>query len=399
MAPTPFTFYRGAAAIMAADLAWTPSTGLGVQACGDAHLSNFGGFATPERRLVFDINDFDETLPGPWEWDVLRLAASFAVAATVEFSDLDGSAREDLGRSAASASVASYRRHMAQYARLPTLEVWYSAIDVDQIEATLSRPQARVVSKAVTKARRRNSMQALGKLAENVDGHYRIRHDPPLIVPLEEHDATLELIHGYFDDYLETISEERRVLLSRYRICDVALKVVGVGSVGTRCWIVLLQGDGAPEGTDPLFLQVKEATASVLEPHTATSRHLHAGQRVVIGQRLIQSFPDIFLGWTGRTDSVQYYLRQLRDMKLPVDAGGFQPAGFVTYAETCGWALARAHARSGDASAIAGYLGSNDTFDKAAGEFAMRYAAQNALDHEAFLQAIADRRIDADTLR
>ncbi|MEV3872873.1 DUF2252 domain-containing protein [Streptomyces sp. NPDC049906] len=378
MALSPFAFFRGSAAIMAADLATSENTGLTVQLCGDAHLMNFGLFASPERAQLFDVNDFDETYPGPFEWDVKRLAVSAAVAAR------DNGLGKTVARRAAQESVTRYRLMMRRLAELGELEVWYTRIDTTGI-MRLVRPSGRKTARATfARARRRTSLQALNKLTELVDGHRRIVDDPPLVERVAGPDlAELRKTYG---DYRATLAEERRTLLDRYRFVDAARKVVGVGSVGTRCYIVLLTGrdDG-----DPLFLQVKEANASVLEEHLPNGAYDHPGRRVVAGQRLIQAASDIFLGWMTGPQSRAYYWRQLRDMKGSVDLATLTDRQLVNYAGLCGTALARAHARSGDRIALAAYLGNGDTFDRAVADFALRYAAQNTSDHSALEASIA----------
>jgi uncharacterized protein (DUF2252 family) len=379
MATTPFAFLRGAAAVMAADLASQPNTGLGVQLCGDAHLLNFGVYASPERVLLFDLNDFDETFPGPFEWDVKRLAASVAVAGR------ENGFPEPKVRGAVLAAAAAYRASMRRLAALGELAVWYERIEAESVPAIArsARRRSRVES-TLTRARRRTSLQALGKLTETVDGQPRIIQVPPLLEPAGAPDmASLRKI---FSDYRSTLAEERRVLLDRYRFVDAARKVVGVGSVGTRCFIVLLLGRN---GDDPLFLQIKEATKSVLEDHLPSGPYIHPGHRVVAGQRLLQAAGDIFLGWMTGPQGRAYYWRQLRDMKGSADVAGITPAGLVEYAGLCGTALARAHARSGDRIAIAGYLGTTDVFDRAVADFAQSYAAQTVTDHAALGAAIA----------
>jgi uncharacterized protein (DUF2252 family) len=397
MLASPFTFFRGAAAVMAYDLSTTPTTGLDVQLCGDAHLLNFGLYATPERRLVFGANDFDETIRGPWEWDLKRLAASLAVAAHT-----DGMA-DDAARAAAVASGRAYRLHLAEYACMRSLDVWYSTVDVGMIERLFAeqarrRPTGRFAERATRQARLHDSIQALLKLTEVIDGRHVIRDMPPLVTRVDDHPEIVSQVSGVVASYLETLSEERRYLIGRYTLSDLAMKVVGVGSVGTRCYIGLFHGDGFGEGEDPLFLQVKEALPSVLEPYLGPSPYPHCGQRVVAGQKMMQAFPDIFLGWamapgTGR----QFYVRQLRDMKGSFDVDRMTPNDLERYGELCGWALARSHARSGDASAIGGYIGTSDTFDRALGEFAVAYADQNQRDFEALTAAVASGRIEAHT--
>jgi uncharacterized protein (DUF2252 family) len=401
MAVSPLTFYRGAALVMANDLADTPRTGLTVQACGDAHLSNFGLFASPERRLVFDINDFDETLPGPWEWDVKRLATSLEVAARE--NGYPGKER----RAIVEASVAAYRGGMRDLAGKTSLEVWYTHITSDELAerfgAEVPRPRRKLLSRSFAKARTRSNLGALQRFVGIRDGLPRILADPPLVVPIRDlaeagtdPDKVAAQLRGLLVQYRETLEPERRVLLDRFRLVDIARKVVGVGSVGTRCWIVLLLGDDAE---DPLFLQAKEAGPAVLEAYAGHSEYDNAGQRVVVGQRLMQTVGDIFLGWVrvsgfdGR--SRDFYVRQLRDWKGSADVETLLPAGMKAYGELCGWTLARAHARSGDRIAIAAYLGSGPSFDVAVAEFARRYADRNTDDHRALASAIASGHIVA----
>jgi len=397
MAQSPFAFYRGAAKLMAMDLATTPSTGIEAQICGDAHLSNFGVYASPERELVFDLNDFDETLPGPWEWDIKRLATSYAIAARHLGMD------EQQQRGFASESAASYREAMGEFAAMTFLDVWYSHLrwqDVlDAFSDQLTKKQTKKGKKFATKARSKDSLHALRKLAEEVDGSYRIVSQPPLLVPfrdLPEVAGQLEaevLLDEEFGGYLHSIRDYLAVLLERYEPVDGALKVVGVGSVGTRCGIILLEGRDAK---DPLFLQVKEAGRSVLEDHLPPSRYENHGRRVVEGQRLMQAVSDSFLGWNrGEVTGTHYYWRQLKDMKGSVDIDSATPDSLHRFARVCGWTLARAHARSGDEAAIAGYLGSGQVFDRALGDFAIAYADQNERDFEAFTNAIDSGRIEA----
>lgn len=385
MAASPFAFLRGAAAVMAADLGATRNTGLTVQLCGDAHLLNFGVYASPERTLLFDVNDFDETLPGPFEWDVKRLAASVAVAALQ-----NGSPRPKAHRAALAAAEA-YRTTMRRLAGLGELAVWYERIAADELTA-LARPRERErVSRGLAKARRRTSLQALDKLTiRDGDGGRRIAEDPPLLERVPDLDrVTLGKIFG---DYRSSLSEERRVLLDRYRFRDAARKVVGVGSVGTRCFVVLLEGrdDG-----DPLILQIKEASRSVLEAYLPPTVHPHQGRRVVCGQRLTQAASDIFLGWMTGPEQRHFYWRQLRDMKGSAEVETMTPAMLREYARLCGRALARAHARSGDRLAIAAYLGSSDVFDRAVAEFSLTYAGQNADDYATLGAGIAAGMITA----
>ncbi|WP_327314552.1 DUF2252 domain-containing protein [Streptomyces sp. NBC_01235] len=378
MAASPFAFLRGSAAVMTADLASQPHTGLTVQLCGDAHLLNFGVYASPERALLFDLNDFDETFPGPFEWDVKRLAVSVAVAAR------ENGHPETRVHRAALESVAAYRTAMSRLSRLGELAVWYERIDVDRLLPLLRSARHRKrVEASLTRARRRTSLQAVGKLTEVVGGHRRIVHDPPLLEPAGAADGAA--LRKIFSDYRSTLAEERRVLLDRYRFVDAARKVVGVGSVGTRCFVVLLTGR---DTDDPLFLQIKEARASVLEEYLPNGPYVHPGHRVVAGQRLLQAAGDIFLGWMTGPQGRAFYWRQLRDMKGSADVAGMSPADLLVYARLCGTALARAHARSGDRLAIAGYLGGSETFERAVADFALAYAAQTAADHAALGAAI-----------
>ncbi len=377
MRASPFAFLRGAPAVMAHDLATTPVTGITVQACGDAHLLNFGLFATPERNLSFGLNDFDETLPAPWEWDVKRLATSLVVAGrTVGFDPA-------VCRRAALTAVGVYREQLARYAGMRLLEVWYSRVDAAAIVAMSRGRRRRAMARGVDKAQHHTNLDALPRLTEPVGGSRRFVEDPPLLTHVAECDDGW--VAEVLASYRSTLSDERRRLLDRYRAHDAARKVVGVGSVGTRCYVVLLLGD---RHDDPLLLQVKQATTSVLEPYVGRSRYRHHGHRVVNGQRLLQTASDIFLGWAGDGTS-HYYVRQLWDMKGGVDLEVLDPADLVPYAELCGWVLARAHARSGDAAAISGYLGSGDRFDRAVAAFAEAYADRTEADHAAF-----SRRLD-----
>jgi uncharacterized protein (DUF2252 family) len=404
MTASPFSYYRGAALPMAADLATTPVTGLAVQACGDAHLSNFGVFGSAERRLVFDVNDFDETLPGPWEWDVKRLAASLEVAAR------DNGFASKKRRAIVAAAVASYREAMRGFADMTNLEVWYATADLDVLRqqgaAQLKARQRKAVDKGMAKARTRDSMQEVGKLTHMVDGRPRIISDPPLIVPIDQlipDEMDRKNFEGLLTDlvagYRRTLETDRRYLLEQFEFCDMAHKVVGVGSVGTRCWIVLMLGR---DTADPLFLQVKEAQESVLSRYVGASKQANQGQRVVAGQRLMQASSDIFLGWqrtpAGLDNQTRdFYIRQLRDWKFSLDVETMVPRGMRLYGQLCGWTLARAHARSGDRIAIASYLGASDTFDQAITQFADAYADQNAKDHEALVAAVASGRIIAES--
>ena len=391
MLESPFAFYRGAAAVMAADLAQTPSSGVTVQLCGDAHLSNFGLYASPERRQVFDVNDFDETLPGPWEWDVKRLAASVAVAAG------QNDAKPADARSAAVAAVAGYRDAMRRFATLPILDVWYSQASVDALRSVApSKASRKAIDTDARKARRRTSERALGRLTERVDGDLRVRSDPPVLMPLRDltshidREEMLATARQSFAGYVDSVDIDRQHLLHRFEVVDLALKVVGVGSVGTRCFLALMRGRMHSE---PLILQIKEAGPSVLEGHLPRSRYHLQGKRVVIGQRLMQTSTDIFLGWSKGEDGRHFYWRQYHDMKGSADVLDMGPQPLGNYARTCGWALAHAHARTGDAAKIAGYLGKGQSFDEAVGEFALTYAEQNEQDYAAFRQAAEEGRI------
>jgi uncharacterized protein (DUF2252 family) len=399
---SPFSYFRGAALPMADDLARTPVTGLRVQACGDAHLSNFGVFGSPERRMLFDVNDFDETLPGPWEWDVKRLAASLEVAGR----DLGYGRKQRRG--VVTAAVAGYREAMALFADMSSLDVWYAAADMsqlrDELGPRLTGRQRERWTAGEAKARASDSMRALSKLTQVVDGSPRIVSDPPLIVPAAELAPTMgelaeDVIRTILSRYRRTLQTDRRHLLDRYEFADIARKVVGVGSVGTRCWIVLLLDTDCGS---PLFLQVKEAQESVLSPYAGPSAYRNQGQRVVAGQRLMQAASDTFLGWqhveTGLDgQSRDFYVRQLRDWKFSLDIAAMRPQGMRLYGQLCGWTLARAHARSGEPSAIAGYLGHSAAFDRAIAEFAASYADQNERDFAALTAAAATGRITVTT--
>jgi len=404
MLASPFAYFRGAALPMVSDLAVTPVTGLTVQACGDAHLSNFGVFGSPERRLVFDINDFDETLPGPWEWDVKRLAASIEVAARE-----NGFAVKQR-RKIVLAAVRQYRDAMRTFAGMTSLDVFYARLDLDQIRAEVKSGVSATLRKAVdesmAKARTRDGMHALGKLTGVVDGKRRIIADPPLVVPVSDLAASQEdavglesMICTLLANYRQTLHEDSAELLSRYQLTDMARKVVGVGSVGTRCWIVLMLGS---DESDPLFLQVKEAERSVLSEFAGPSKYDNQGQRVVIGQRYTQASSDIFLGWMRIEEGVDghphdYYVRQLRDWKLSVEIDRMSADWLRRYAGLCGWTLARAHARTGDRYAMAGYLGSSAVFDEAIADFAASYADQNERDHSELGRAVKSGRVLAKT--
>jgi len=403
MMVSPFTYYRGAALPMASDLAGTPVSGLAVQACGDAHLSNFGVFGSAERRLVFDVNDFDETTPGPWEWDVKRLAASMEVAA--RGNGFGGKDRREI----VMATVTSYREAMRDFAKMTDLDVWYAHADLDELNAQfashMKARQRKVVDKGLAKARTRDSMQEVSKLTRLVDGRPRIVADPPLIVPVADllpKQMDQEAFAAQFQDllakYRRTLETDRRYLLEQYEFADMARKVVGVGSVGTRCWIVLMLGR---DESDPLFLQVKEAEASVLSRFVGASKYANMGQRVVAGQRLMQASSDIFLGWQraeAGLDGEQrdFYVRQLRDWKYSVAIEAMVASAMRMYGRLCGWTLARAHARSGDRIAIAAYLGGSDVFDKAVTQFAGAYADQNERDHKELVDAVASGRLTAE---
>ncbi len=389
MAATPFTFLRGAAALMAADLAPLPRTGLTVQLCGDAHLANFGLYGSPERELLFDVTDFDETLPGPFEWDVKRLAASFVVASRSNgFSDRTSHA-------AALAMVRSYRTHMAEYAEMGEQDAWHSDVRADDL-LTMVKPTkgrlAKLAARGIAKARSSGSLRAAAKMTEVVDGRRRIVDQPPLIVHLKEIGEPA-IAGGLFTQYAHTLEDDRRVLVERYDVIDEARKVVGVGSVGTRCFMVLMRGR---DDDDLLLLQMKEARQSVLEPYLGRSRFTHAGHRVVAGQRITQAASDIFLGWMTGPGGRHFYWRQLRDMKGALEVEYMPPAGLEVYAEVCGWALARGHARSGQRIAIAAYLGSGARFDTAVAAFAKDYADQTENDHARLIKAIEKGEIAAE---
>ncbi|MGZ0146934.1 DUF2252 domain-containing protein [Kribbella sp. WER1] len=405
MLVSPFTFYRGAALVMAADLAETTPTGLDVQLCGDAHLSNFGAYASPDRRLVFDINDFDETLPGPFEWDVKRLAASFVVAGR----DNGFSAKQC--RTVVESVVRHYREALRAFAGQPILAVWYARLDiedlVEQYKATLStgkrkRKELKTAEGILAKAYTRNSMQAIGKLTAADGDHRRIVSNPPLVVPMDQladidGDVVLGQLQNLMEGYRGTLQQDRRHLIDNYRLTDVAHKVVGVGSVGTRAWIMLLESTNADEA---LLLQAKQAGPSVLSAYAGPAAQPNQGERVVVGQRLMQAASDIFLGWL-RADAADgeqdYYVRQLRDWKLSADIETLTPAAMALYARMCGWTLARAHARTGDRFALAAYLGKSTRFDEAITTFATTYADLNHADHQAFTEAVHSGRVEAQT--
>uniref|UniRef100_A0AAU2K0R3 DUF2252 domain-containing protein n=1 Tax=Streptomyces sp. NBC_00049 TaxID=2903617 RepID=A0AAU2K0R3_9ACTN len=403
MSESPFRFYRGAAAIMASDLAGSPDSGITAQLCGDAHLLNFRLLASPERRLMFDINDFDETLPGPWEWDVKRLSTSLVIAGRANGFDDAERAR------IVSTAVRAYREAMRGFAGMGNLDVWYASIDADRLQALTTqqlrkRGRKRLAS-TMAKARSHDSLQVYDKLTELVDGRPRIAADPPLLMPIadllpdQERNALVRQFRGLLERYSLTLSTDRRALVNDYRLADVARKVVGVGSVGTRCWIFLLLGR---DGRDPLFLQAKEADTSVLAEHVGASKYRNQGERVVSGQRLMQATSDIFLGWQ-RVDGIDgkqrdFYVRQLRDWKGIAMPETMSPLQLATFGEVCGMTLARAHARSGDRVAIAAYLGGGKAFDRALVAFAESYADQNERDHQALVDAIGAGRLPAQEL-
>jgi uncharacterized protein (DUF2252 family) len=402
MLVSAFTFYRGAAAIMAMDLAGTPDSGLRVQACGDAHLSNFGAFAAPDRRLVVDVNDFDETLPGPWEWDVKRLAASFEIAGR----DREFTAGDT--RSAVIAAARAYREAMRNFAEMRNLDVWYARLDVDALLGEIARLGDRKLTKKaernVEKAGKKNSLKAFDRLVHEVDGEPRFISDPPLLVPVREliPDDQLHLLEGrlleVIESYRESLQRDRRRLLDGYRFVDLARKVVGVGSVGTRAWVLLFMGR---DGQDPLLLQAKEAEASVLEPYVGSSEFGNHGERVVEGQRLMQAASDIFLGWAPALGVDErkrdFYVRQLWDGKRSVEVELLPPSGLAAYGRVCGWTLARAHARSGDRIAIGAYLGKGKSFDEAIADFSSLYADQNELDYNALMEAAKSGEIKVES--
>jgi uncharacterized protein (DUF2252 family) len=398
---SPFAYYRGAALPMAADLACTPSSGLRVQLCGDAHLSNFGVFGSPERRLVFDLNDFDETLPGPFEWDVKRLVASVAVAAR------ENGFATKVRRGVTLATAAAYRTAMRDFARTPLLEVWYSRFDVEavlaQLRSEMPKKSVRQARARLAKARTRDNTQAVAKLTKVEGGQRRIVSDPPQIVPIEELtgdvdvDAVYQFIRALVAEYTQTLPADRRRLAERFTLSRLARKVVGVGSVGTETWVILMEPD---DGLAPLLLQAKEAQRSVLAAYAGESEYGNQGERVVVGQRLMQAVGDILLGWVRATSRVggtkDFYVRQLRDWKYSVEMNGMGPAPMTAYGRVCGWTLARAHARTGDRIAIASYLGDSDAFDRALATFAETYADQTESDHAALAQAASSGRVQAE---
>jgi uncharacterized protein (DUF2252 family) len=401
MLVSPFAFYRGAAAIMAGDLAGTPITGIEVQCCGDAHLSNFGVFASPERRLVFDLNDFDETHPAPWEWDVKRLGASMLIAA--QSNDFAPRDRDQILLE----TVSTYRTAMANFATMSTLDVWYSSLEIEavvnQFSSQFNPKTVKRTEKGLAKARTRDSMSAFAKLTHEVDGQPRIVDNSPLIVPMdkvsapEERDELVGALTALLRSYVKTLPAERRVLVDQFELADFARKVVGVGSVGTRTWMALMLGR---DGKEPLFLQIKQAEASVLEPVTKGSPFANHGERVVVGQRMMQASSDIFLGWLRvapkTPEQVDYYVRQLRDWKGSAEIEQMLVTGMSAYGRLCGWTLARAHARTGDRVAIASYLGHGEQFDRAILGFARDYAEQNERDYAALEDAVNTGRIKAE---
>lgn len=384
MLRTPFTFLRGSAALMAHDLATGPHVNVNVQACGDCHLLNFGLFATPERNLVFDLNDFDETLPAPWEWDIKRLVASFAVAAR------DGGLSDARARDVAVTCARAYRENLRAYSKLSPLEVWYLRMDTEALLDMAPDAKARKFRQQLfDRARERVMESAFPKIAEQVAGQPRIIDQPPIIYHVAE-DNFMQRVQRSLADYRKSLTDDRRVLFDRYRVVDAALKVVGIGSVGTRCFIALLFS----EENHPLILQFKESCHSVLEPYAGKSQYDHQGQRVVMGQRLMQSSSDIFLGWMRSPGGRDYFVRQLRDMKLSVPVEGISAPQLERYADLCGLTLARAHAKSGDAATISGYLGKGDTFDEALGDFALLYADQTERDHAVLVKAARAGRVN-----
>jgi len=385
MLRSPFTFLRGSAALMAYDLAATPNIGVQVQACGDCHLLNFGLFATPERNLVFDLNDFDETHPAPWEWDLKRLVTSVVIAGR------DNGLTDDDSKTAVCDCVRSYRQHLREYSAMSPLEVWYSRLDMDSIIAMAPDERAKERREALArKARGRILDNLFPKIVTNVGGRPRILDQPPVLYhpAIEDLDA---IFREGLEDYRQTLSDERQILFDRYRFEDAALKVVGIGSVGTRCVIGLFFS----EDNHPLILQVKEVRRSVLEPYTETSHYDNQGQRVVMGQRLTQSSSDIFLGWVRGRHGREFYVRQLRDMKMSLPLEGVTAVQLARYCEYCGWTLARTHAKSGDGARISGYLGKGDKFDQALAQFAVAYADQTERDHAALVQAVNTGRVEA----
>ncbi|HQR09291.1 MAG TPA: DUF2252 domain-containing protein [Gemmatales bacterium] len=389
MMQSPFTFYRGSAMNMAADLATTPTNGLRVQACGDAHLCNFGVFATPERRIIADINDLDETLPAPWEWDVKRLTASFVVA-----SRFNGHSEEE-AREAALSSVRAYRESMAEFSKMRVLDVWYASLDVEKIESMMKDEEStKRFEKRLAKARERSVAEYdFPELVTTAGLKPMIKEDPPLIFHLREQSKAQheKIIEKAFAGYRDSLSDAKRLLLDRYQLIDIAAKVVGVGSVGTYCAIMLMMASEK----DPLFLQIKQARQSVLEPYAGKSIYANHGQRVVVGHHLMQSASDLFLGWTEGHQGRQFYIRQLKDMKIKPMVEIFTPSNMRRYGELCGWLLAHSHARSDHPSLISGYLGKGDSFDEAVADFSVAYADQAERDHETLVKAVRSGRLEA----
>ncbi len=385
MLRSPFTFLRGSAALMAYDLAALPTTGIQVQACGDCHLLNFGLFATPERNLVFDLNDFDETLPAPWEWDIKRLAVSFVIAGR------DNNLNDTDSQSAVRICLSSYRQHLRQYSEMSPLEVWYDRLDAEDIIEMAPDAESRKLRQQIAdKARKRVIEHLFPKITTLVDGRHQFADQPPILYHPTE-DAWRERVQDALEDYRQSLSDERCSLLDRFRLEDVAVKVVGIGSVGTRCYVALLFS----EDNHPLILQIKEARSSVLEPYSQPSKYDHQGERIVVGQRLMQSSSDIFLGWLKGRYGHDFYVRQLRDMKMSFAIEGISAVQLSRYAEFCGWTLARAHAKSADAATISGYLGKGEPFDQAIAAFAVAYADQTEQDHAALVEAAKTGRIEA----
>jgi uncharacterized protein (DUF2252 family) len=386
MLASPFAFLRGSAAVMAGDLAATPASGIFVQACGDCHLSNFGLFATPERNLVFDLNDFDETLPAPWEWDIKRLAASFVVVGR------ENGFTDSRCKAIVHVLADAYRTHLREFAAMRVLDAWYANIDEEMLIATAPNAEVRQRrEKIAAKARASVAEYLFPKISQVVDGRRRIVDQPPLVFHPPKHDDQDERVNRLMGAYHDSLPQDRRKLFERYRFQDYAFKVVGVGSVGTHCYMLLYLADD----DDPLLLQVKEARPSVLEPYAGKGPLDHHGQRIVIGQRLVQAASDIFLGWTTGADGMHFYIRQLRDMKFSVPIVGIESKGLANYAAICGWALARAHAKGGDAAMISGYLGQSDAFDQALAKFASAYADQTERDHAALVKAVNVGRVQA----
>jgi uncharacterized protein (DUF2252 family) len=386
MRQSPFAFFRGSDGLMAADLSVTPETGIRVQACGDCHVSNFGGFGSPERRLIFDINDFDETLHAPWEWDVKRLSASIVLTGR------QLGLRERHCADAVAVAVKSYREHIREYARMAAIDVWHSQLGAEILIEKAKRATAKKRWERVEdKAKLQTAEHVFPRITEVLKGRPHIIDNPPLVYHPRQRIKLEQIVREMFKRYRLTLPEERRVIIDRYHIVDIARKVIGVGSVGTRCAVVLLMADQH----DPLFLQFKEALPSVLELYAGKSRYANHGERVVTGQRMLQASSDIFLGWTSDDEGHHYYFRQLRDMKMTINVGDMSQLDLIEYVEVCGWALARAHARTGDSALIAGYLGKNDIFDRALTKFAVAYSDQTERDHALLVKAIRARRIPA----